>query len=751
MKLRLGLLALVWLSVLGTPASAYFQPQDFTIAAAPLAATTANPILFVTQVPVPSDLLTVATTFGNHRGEPRAVGRGGDLWIRYPDGSLKNLTASAVKGNGSGFQGVNSIAVRDPSVYFDGSKAVFSMVVGAPSGPSSNVPSYFWQMYEVSGFAHISDTVVITPVANQPANYNNVSPFYGTDDRIIFVSDMPHNGLAYLYPTLDEYNMAETTTGLWSLDPLNGSLFQVDHNPSGDFSPSLDSFGRVIFTRWDHLERDQQTDADVLLFHPCRFCTFNYASEAITATKLLTNAEVFPEPRPARTDELAGTNLAGQHMNEFLPWTINEDGTRAETINHIGRHELLFHIPAALTDDPNLKPLNPAAMFNMTRITKFLQMKEDPVHPGTYNGTDVYEGTHAAGQVISMTAPPGLDADHISLNYVTHRETYTVSNSVDANYTGHYRDPLPLSDGQLLASHTWTVGSDFNVGTVANPISRYSFRLTTLGPAGNGYWTAAQTMTLGISKTVSYYITTTLVSYSGLLWEMMPVEVAARARPARITPQLPGIEAQVIADAGVNLAQLQTYLVQNNLALAISRNVTTRDDNDQQQPYRLQVGITGTQTVTGPGKLYSISFLQLFQADQLRGMGGTVNPLPGRRVLAQPLHDLAAMAANIPNPSGPSGSMVLASDGSMAAFVPARRALTWQLTDANGVPVVRERVWVTFQPGEIRVCTSCHGLNDKDQAGNTAPVNPPKALDTLMQYWKAQLASPKLYLPLVGN
>jgi hypothetical protein len=31
-------------------------------------------------------------------------------------------------------------------------------------------------------------------VPNQPASYNNVSPFYGTDDRILFTSDRPHNG-----------------------------------------------------------------------------------------------------------------------------------------------------------------------------------------------------------------------------------------------------------------------------------------------------------------------------------------------------------------------------------------------------------------------------------------------------------------------------------------------------------------------------------------------------------------------------
>lgn len=64
----------------------------------------------------------------------QSVARGGDLWIRYPDGSLKNLTALAGYGstNPDGFQDDNAIAVRDPSVHWGGDKAIFSMVIGAP-------------------------------------------------------------------------------------------------------------------------------------------------------------------------------------------------------------------------------------------------------------------------------------------------------------------------------------------------------------------------------------------------------------------------------------------------------------------------------------------------------------------------------------------------------------------------------------------------------------------------------------------
>ena len=64
--------------------------------------------------------------------------------------------------------------------------------------------------------------------------------------------------------------------------------------------------------------------------------------------------------------------------------------------------------------------------------------------------------------------------------------------------------------------------------------------------------------------------------------------------------------------------------------------------------------------------------------------------------------------------------------------------MTWQLTDGSGAPVVRERYWLTFQPGEIRLCTSCHGINTKDQANHPMPTNSPAALRTLLQYWKTK-------------
>ena len=87
--------------------------------------------------------------------------------------------------------------------------------------------------------------------------------------------------------------------------------------------------------------------------------------------------------------------------------------------------------------------------------------------------------------------------------------------------------------------------------------------------------------------------------------------------------------------------------------------------------------------------------------------------------------------------AGPTASVQIAADGSMAALVPARRAMSWQLTDGSGTPVVRERYWLTFQPGEVRVCAACHGVNSHDQMGALAPQNSPEALRTMLRFWKS--------------
>jgi hypothetical protein len=241
-------------------------------------------------------------------------------------------------------------------------------------------------------------------------------------------------------------------------------------------------------------------------------------------------------------------------------------------------------------------------------------------------------------------------------------------------------------------------------------------------------------------KSVSWWSPDVLVSYSGPLWELQAVEVRSRPRVGGAAPALPAPEAAAFVDAGVDPVAFQSYLRDNDLALIVSRNVTTRDDADRQQPLNLRVP-GGAETLYAAGTVYDVPYIQFFQGDFLRGDKGCcgTDPKPGRRVLARPLHEAAALACDPPSPTGPAGSKSIALDGSMAALVPAGRSLSWQLTGPAPAHegIVRERYWLSFQPGEIRVCASCHGVNRLDQAGNPPPVNKPEALVALLRSWTA--------------
>ena len=681
-------------------------------------------VLFATQVPI-GGLGTVVSTFANHQGSFEAAPRGGDLMLRYPDGTLRNLTREAGFGDAGEEQGANGIAVRGPVVHWDGNRALFAMAIGGPTEQFQR-PESFWQLYEVTGLAK-GETAVITKVEGQPEDFNNVSPAYGSDDAILFASDRPRNGERHHYPLLDEYESEPSTAGIYRIEDGSRALSLIEHAPSGVFNISVDTVGRVIFTKWDHLQRDQQGDSPggVDTYQP-----YTYADESAAAatTDSMVGQETFPEPR-SESDPAYDSALEPHRFNQFFVWEVNQDGTDEETLNHVGRQEWGGTFSeGSFRDDPTLgfraPDLRRGSTIDLPDDGGAFQVRQDPTDPAWYLATVSQEfGTGSSGVIVLIEGDPEVNPEDMRVVPLT---PYTEEANVPRD-TGYYRNALRLGDGTYLAVHTDATGTLQNSGSNTAPNWNFEFRIKVLEANGDRYQAGA-TLTAGIERTVSWWSPDERASWSGLLWELDPVEVAPRARPPIRQSTLPDIEKAVFASAGVDPAELRTWLQERDLALLVSRNVTSRDRNDVQQPYLLTVP-GGVSSADGNPAGHEVENIQFFQADYLRSYN---NLREGRRPLARPMHGADLLS----NEGGPEGSAAIGADGSMAAFVPARRALAWQLVDPSDEPVVRERNWISFAPGEIRVCASCHGINKLDHQGKPVPENPPAALGDLLSRWK---------------
>ncbi len=765
----------------------------------------ANPILFVTQVPIPEEVnsrdvtqsfMSAVSPFSNHLADTLHAGRGGSLWVRFNNGQVVNLLAvadwTAIPG---GQPAADAMAVRNPAVNWTATKAIFSMTTGKPSGPSDTT-AFTFQLYEITlpTQAQLAANMkpVLTKVANQPA-FNNVFPTYAQGTKIVFASDRPYNGQAHLLQR-EEYLSLPTVTGLWVLDPTNAaSLKLLHHSPSGAFYPFVDSAGRVVFTNWDHLSRDTQAVTDSRVGEAAYSETFlqttngsgNFADETAAAaftkvTTLMANNQantwdIFPEPRnfDRKTLTLNFPGVNGNAFNLFLPWMISIDGTGGELLNHVGRHEIGTGggFTRNFNTDANLKDFNPSTAPSATNgnyaihnfITSFFAPHEDPLNLGTFYGADAPDlGTHGAGRISKLTnAGAGVNPDTMLVTLVTNSAgAPTVKGGMNIAPTGIsasatdldlYRTPVPLADGNLVASHIAVRQSDYNTGTVASPVpvSGYAFRLRSLKPPVSPavYYTNDVTLTTGITINTSYYVGSTLVSYNGFAWELDPTEIAPRTAPA--APGAPVIHAVTTAQfaaANVHIPTFQNYLVAQNAALSVSFDVTKRDQHDTQQPFNLRVAWSGYQTLKpgtintagSPGVPYDIAWVRFYQADLRRGYALTGStPLAGRRIVSTPMHD--TMSENVQTAGAPTGAVRIGDDGSVAAILPAGKAMTWEMlnNDAAKTSQVKEKFWVTFQPGEIRTCTNCHGINTADQTGASAPTNPPQALTALLTQWKS--------------
>ncbi len=123
-------------------------------------------------------------------------------------------------------------SIRDPDVHYDAQKAIFSY---------RQVDSDFYHLYEInldgSGLRQLTS-----------GNFDDYEPCYLPDGGIVFVSTRCQCWV----------NCWMTQVGvLYRCDGDGSNITRISHNAEHDNTPSVLPDGRILYTRWEYVDRSQ--------------------------------------------------------------------------------------------------------------------------------------------------------------------------------------------------------------------------------------------------------------------------------------------------------------------------------------------------------------------------------------------------------------------------------------------------------------------------------------------------------------
>ncbi len=183
-----------------------------------------QPILFVVRNQYRSDHHNTATFFPAYDNEY-------NNGSYQSGGALKKIDLSNSNQATTLLETSNGV-IRDPEVYFDGDKIVFA---------KRNNHSDSYHIYEIN--ADGSGLVQLT----WADRVDDLDPMYLPDDSIVFSSTREPK-----YVHCNRHIMSN----LFKMESDGANIHQISNNPLFDFNCSLMQDGRIIYSRWEYVDRN---------------------------------------------------------------------------------------------------------------------------------------------------------------------------------------------------------------------------------------------------------------------------------------------------------------------------------------------------------------------------------------------------------------------------------------------------------------------------------------------------------------
>lgn len=188
------------------------------------------PVLYVVRNQYAVDHHNTETFF--HTNEP-------NIDNYNPGGALKLFNPKSGKSTvliNPGSEGL----VRDPEIHFDGQKVVFSMRVAK----NQNYSIYELRLDAENNFEIVPDGL---SRLTSETEASDIDPLYLPDDRIIFSST---RDIKYCHCNM------HIMANLFRMDGDGANIHQISKNTLFDMHASLLPDGRVLYSRWEYVDRN---------------------------------------------------------------------------------------------------------------------------------------------------------------------------------------------------------------------------------------------------------------------------------------------------------------------------------------------------------------------------------------------------------------------------------------------------------------------------------------------------------------
>ncbi|MBT8107669.1 MAG: PD40 domain-containing protein [Gammaproteobacteria bacterium] len=164
-----------------------------------------------------------------------------------------NITGEITQGLG---------AIRDVEIDYDGSRLLFSMRTPFDENVAEEDQVATWNIWQYT--FESAELVRVIPSNLTAEAGHDIMPKYLPDGRIIFASTRQRQSQALLldenkgaFPAMDE-DENEYAFNLHVMNDDGGEMRQVTFNQSHDLDPSVMADGKIVFSRWDHNQSNNQ-------------------------------------------------------------------------------------------------------------------------------------------------------------------------------------------------------------------------------------------------------------------------------------------------------------------------------------------------------------------------------------------------------------------------------------------------------------------------------------------------------------